>query len=189
MNTESRNSIGKPAFRRMGLRGTLFLSLLVLVAVAVGCRVRLTATGAALLPTEKTISVAYFPNRAPIVNPTLSQEFTEKLKDKFISQTSLNMVSDGGDLHFEGEITGYSTRPVAISGGDQNERASLNRLTIEINVKFTKVQEPGKSFESKFTAYEDYSSDKGLDAVEGELVPLIIEKLIEDIFNRSVVNW
>jgi hypothetical protein len=38
-------------------------------------------------------------------------------------------------------------------------------------------------------AYEDYSSDRGLDAVEGELIPLIIEKLVEDIFNRSVVNW
>jgi hypothetical protein len=99
------------------------------------------------------------------------------------------MVSDGGDLTFEGEITGYSTRPVAITGGDQNERASLNRLTIEINVKFTKVQEPNKSFEQRFSAYEDYSSDKSLDEVEADLIPLIIEKLIEDIFNRSVVNW
>jgi hypothetical protein len=48
---------------------------------------------------------------------------------------------------------------------------------------------PKDNFENKFQAYEDYSSDKGLDEVEGELVPLILEKIIEDIFNRSVVNW
>jgi len=172
----------------MGSRSKLAVLLIILV-IGSSCRIRITANGASLLPTEKTVSVAYFPNRAPIVNPSLSQEFTEKLKDKFISQTNLQMVSDEGDLSFEGEITGYSTRPVAITGGDQNERASLNRLTIEINVKFTKVQEPNKSFEQRFSAYEDYSSDKSLDEVEGDLVPLILEKLIEDIFNRSVVNW
>jgi len=153
------------------------------------CHVRYQFTGASLSSGEKTISVAYFPNRAPIVNPTLSQELTEKLKDKFISQTSLDMISGDGDLIFEGEITGYDTKPIAITGNDQTDKASLNRLTITVKVKFVNQKEPKNSFDSQFMAYEDYSSDKGLDAVEGELVPLILEKLIEDIFNRSVVNW
>jgi hypothetical protein len=99
------------------------------------------------------------------------------------------MVSSDGDLSFEGEITGYDTRPIAISGNQQSDRASLNRLTVSVKVKFVNLQKPKDNFESQFSAYEDYSSDKGLDAVEGELVPLILEKLIEDIFNRSVVNW
>lgn len=169
------------------------LSKLVLVMVLSGsltcCHVRYQFTGASLSAGEKTISVAYFPNRAPIVNPTLSQELTEKLKDKFISQTSLDMISGDGDLIFEGEITGYDTKPIAITGNDQTDKASLNRLTITVKVKFVNQKEPKNSFDSQFMAYEDYSSDKGLDAVEGELVPLILEKLIEDIFNRSVVNW
>ncbi len=153
------------------------------------CRIRFSFTGANFDVKEKTISVAYFPNRAPIVNPTLSQDFTEKLKDRIISQTPLNMVNESGDLQFEGEIIGYSTKPIAISGGDQAEKASLNRLTVEINVKYVNQVNPAKSFESRFTAYEDYSSDKGLDVVEGELIPLIIEKIIEDIYNRSFVGW
>jgi hypothetical protein len=154
-----------------------------------GCTVNYGFTGAAISGDTKTISVAYFPNRAPIVYPSLSQDITEKLKDKFISQTSLSMVSSDGDLSFEGEITGYDTRPIAISGNQQSDRASLNRLTVSVKVKFVNLQKPKDNFESQFSAYEDYSSDKGLDAVEGELVPLILEKLIEDIFNRSVVNW
>jgi len=154
-----------------------------------GCKVSYSTTAAAISADMKTISVGYFPNRAPLVNPTLSQELTEKLKDKFISQTSLNMVSDDGDLSFEGEIVGYDTKPIAITGNDQTDQASLTRLSITVKVKFINQKDPKSNFDSQFMAYEDYSSDKGLDAVEGELVPLILEKLIEDIFNRSVVNW
>jgi hypothetical protein len=168
-------------------------SELILVALLAanlfGCTVHYGFTGAAISADVKTISVAYFPNRAPIVYTSLSQDLTEKLKDKFISQTSLNMISGEGDLTFEGEIVGYETKPIAISGNEQTDKASLNRLTVTVNVRFVNQKEPKKNFESKFQAYEDYSSDKGLDAVEGELVPLILEKLIEDIFNRSVVNW
>jgi hypothetical protein len=164
----------------------LVIGLAVIIA---GCTVRYSFTGASISSDVKTISVAYFPNRAPLVNPTLSQELTEKLKDKFISQTSLNMISGDADLIFDGEITGYDTKPMAITGNEQSDRASLNRLTVTVKVKFINQKDPKNNFDSQFQAYEDYSSDKGLDAVEGELVPLILEKLIEDIFNRAVVNW
>jgi hypothetical protein len=176
---------------KIGIKESLtgLIGLLVLVLTMNACKITFSTTGASISLNTKTVSVAYFPNRAPIVNPSLSQDFTEKLKDKFISQTSLEMLSDGGDLSFEGEIVDYSTKPMAISQNQQQEQASLNRLTVVINVKFVNQLDPTKNFESKFTAYEDYSSDQGLDAVEGELVPLIIDKIIEDVFNRSVVNW
>jgi hypothetical protein len=167
----------------------ILASLLLIPFILAGCTVSYSFSGASISADTKTISVAYFPNRAPIVNPTLSQEITEKLKDKFISQTSLNMVSGEGDLSFDGEITGYDIKPIAITGGDQSDRASLNRLTVTVKVRFVNEKDPTKNFDSQFMAYEDYSSDRGLDAVEGELIPLIIEKLVEDIFNRSVVNW
>ncbi len=168
---------------------TRIILVVLLAAGLAGCKVRYSFTGAAINPDVKTISIAYIPNRAPIVYPSLSQELTEKLKDKFISQTSLNMISGEGDLSFEGEITGYETKPIAITGNNQTDKASLNRLTVTVNIRFINQKVPKDNFESKFTAYEDYSSDRGLDEVEGELVPMILEKLIEDIFNRSVVNW
>jgi len=165
------------------------IGLLVLLIGIGGCKISFSFTGVIIPPEAKTISVAYFPNRAPIVYPSLSQDFTELLKDRLISQTPLNMMSDGGDLSFEGEIVDYNTKPMAISQNQQQEQASLNRLSITINVKFINQIDPTKNFESKFTAYEDYSSDQGLDAVEGELVPLIIDKIIEDVFNKALVNW
>lgn len=134
----------------------------------------------------KSVSVAYFPNRADIVNPTLSQEFTEMLKDKFISQTRLEMVPSNGDIRFEGEVIGYSTDPAAIT---RNETAALNRFTIQIKVKFTNINDPSKDFESTFRHFSEYDSQQSLDAVEAQLIPEILEKIVEDIFNRALVNW
>ena len=168
-----------------GLKASVLLLILVLFGLT-SCKVQYSFTGASLTPEMKSVSVEFFPNRAPIVNPSLSQDFTEQLKDKFISQTNLQMIGEGGDLHFEGEIRGYDTRPMAITG---DERAALNRFTITVFVKFINEVDPTKNFESTFTAYEDYESDQGLDMVEGDLIPLILEKIIEDIFNRAVVNW
>ncbi len=143
-------------------------------------------TGASISPEIKTISIKYFSNNAPLVQPTLSQTFTDALKDKFQSQTSLTLMNDGGDLNIEGEITGYSTTPVAIQG---NETAALNRLTVTVNVKFTNNLDEKQNFETSFSRYEDYESSKSLTEVEDELIKLINNALVEDIFNKAVVNW
>lgn len=145
-----------------------------------------TFTGASIPPEAKTVSVSLFPNKAEIVQPTLSQTFTDALRDKFASQTNLAMIPKGGDLHFEGEITGYSTEPVAITGQQQ---AALIRLKITVNVRFTNKYSEKDNFETNFSRYEDYSSSLNLNAVEADLIAKITEALVEDIFNKAVVNW
>ncbi|MBQ2033860.1 MAG: hypothetical protein II217_05725, partial [Alistipes sp.] len=49
-------------------------------------------SGASIPEAAKTFSVAYFPNNAPMVSPTLSATLTEALKDKFSRQTKLQQV-------------------------------------------------------------------------------------------------
>ncbi|MDD2345345.1 MAG: LptE family protein [Bacteroidales bacterium] len=143
-------------------------------------------TGASIHPEAKTISIETFPNLASMVNPTLSQEFTDALQDKFQSQTSLTVVTSSGDYEIEGEIVGYSTSPMAIQG---NETAALNRLTIAVNVRFTNKFSDKDNFEQRFSRYVDYDSSRNLSEVEQELVKQINEVLVEDIFNKAVVNW
>ncbi len=143
-------------------------------------------TGASLDPKDKTVTVKFFPNRATIVNPNLSQLFTESLKDRFVSQTNLDLTDFNGDLQFEGEITGYETKPVAVT---QNEQAEYNRLTIKVHVKYTSVNNPKFNFDTNFSRYADYESSKLLTDVEDELTEQIVKELIDDIFNKSVVNW
>lgn len=165
--------------------------LIALIAIIVSitfysCKVTYSFTGASISPKAKTISVQYFPNYAPIVNSSLSQTFTQKLRDKFLSQTNLNPVDKNGDLQFEGQITDYSNTPTAIQG---NQTAAQNRLTITVKVKFTNTIEDKLSFESSFTKYADYPSTQSLSSQENTLVGTITDQLVQDIFNKAVVNW
>lgn len=166
------------------MNNKIFYSFFTIIAFTLsGCGIY-SFTGAST--TAKTITIKYFQNNAPLVQPTLSQSFTDALKDKFLSQTTLDLVQNRGELTIEGEITGYSTQPIAIQA---NEQAALNRLTISVRVKFTNTVEENQDFETTFSRYEDYESNKSLSEVEDDLITQINEYLIEAIFNKAVVNW
>jgi len=143
-------------------------------------------TGASISPDVKTISIKYFPNNALLVQPTLSNTFTETLRDKFTNQTNLKLVNNGGDLNIEGEITGYGSEPVAIQGDQQ---AALQRLKITISLRFTNKKDEKQNFETSFSRYEDFDASKRLSEVEEGLIGTITDALAQDVFNKAVVNW
>ena len=121
-----------------------------------------------------------------MVQPMLSKNVTEALQDKFRSESSLSIAQRNGDLAVEGEITGYDTQPIAIQG---NQVAALNRLTVTVNVRFRNRFEEKANFETTFSRYRDYASSKSLSSAEQELLPAMIEELVQDIYNKCVVNW
>lgn len=170
--------------RRSSIHVLLFLGLLSVVFAA--CKISYSFTGASIAPNVKTFSVSYFPNRAKLVNPNMSQQFTDGLQEKLIKQTSLNQISENGDLEFSGQITEYDVRPMNIVQGDL---AAQNRLTISVKVKFTNNKDHTQDWDKTFSAYEDFESSNSLSTVEDQLVPEIIKKLTDDIFNASVANW
>lgn len=151
------------------------------------CRVSYSFTGASISPNVKTLLIRYFPNNAATVVPTLSTSFTDALKDYFTSQSNLNLVDHGGDLTVEGSITGYDpASPVAIQG---NETAAMNRMTITVNVKFTNRTNEKQNFESNFSRYKDYNSTQPLPSIQEQIIKDITDQLVQDIFNKAVVNW
>jgi outer membrane lipopolysaccharide assembly protein LptE/RlpB len=143
-------------------------------------------TGASIAEEVKTVSVKTFRSYAPLANANLSQTFTEELKDKFLSQTNLDLARRDGDLQFEGSITGYTVTSVAIQG---NQTAALNRLTITVKVKFTNTKDKEADFETSFSRYLDYDSSQNLSSIEDELIKDINDQLTQDIFNKAVSNW
>jgi len=167
-------------------RGILYSAILMVLLATGSCTVQYSMGGANIEPDVKTLTIDNFPNRAPSGPAGLDQYFTNELKDRFQSQTSLTLVENRGDLEFSGSITDYYTRPQAV-GGD--ERASQTRLTITVHVKFTNKKHPDNSFETDFSQYADFSADQNLADVEDQLVEDITEKLIDDVFNKAVVNW
>lgn len=143
-------------------------------------------SGASIPDAAKTFSVAYFPNNAPMVSPTLSTTFVEELKDKFSRQTKLQLVEDNGDFAFEGEIIGYSSVTASVSSDDY---ALLNRLTIKVKVRFTNKIEPDNSFNREFSAFTDYDSSQLLTDVQSDLDAEIVKQLVNDIFMAAASNW
>ncbi|HOY72172.1 MAG TPA: LPS assembly lipoprotein LptE, partial [Tenuifilaceae bacterium] len=106
--------------------------------------------------------------------------------NRFITQTSLSMVDDFGDFDFSGQITQYNVSPISIQ---DNEVAAQNRLTISVRVKFVNAKDPKLSFDKTFSQYENFDSNQNFVQVEAELVRLIVEKLVDDIFNAAAANW
>lgn len=135
-----------------------------------------------------TVRVAAFTNNASLAKATLPQTMAEALRDAIQSQTKMDLVPRGGDLVYEGTITGYSISPVSIQAGT-NQTAALNRLTIIVSVKFTDTHDETKCFETSFSRFADYNSTQNLSAVEDELIKDISAQLVQDILNRSINNW
>tara|TARA_R110002124_G_scaffold101230_4_gene248694 strand:- start:3281 stop:3787 length:507 start_codon:yes stop_codon:yes gene_type:complete len=135
----------------------------------------------------KTLQIDFFRNNAPLIEPSLSQKFTQDLQDLFLRQTNLDLVSTGGDLRFEGEITGYRIAPMSATA---QQTAAQNRVTITVNVRYYNKFIEKDNFEKAFSFYYDYPANTQLigSALETAFNE-IIQRLTQDIFNASVAKW
>jgi hypothetical protein len=135
----------------------------------------------------KTIQIDFFPNQAPLVEPTLSQRFTQDMQELFLRQTNLDLVPNNGDLRFEGEITQYRVNPMSATS---QQTAAQNRLTISVNVRFYNRLKEEDDFEKQFSFYSDFDANAQLTGgvLDGALDE-ILERIIQDIFNASVAKW
>ena len=162
-----------------------FLLIAVLAALAVSCGIY-SFTGTNIQADVKTITIPLVEYKALRVNPSLSNQLTEALQDKFRKLTTLEQVDENGDLELVCEVTGYDVKATAITAG---EVAAQNRLTVSVKIEFTNRKYPEDDVSQSFSAYEDYDSAQSLDAVEATLCETIVEKLVEDIFNATVAQW
>jgi len=150
------------------------------------CKVKYSLNGATIPIEAKTVSVAFFANNTTLGTPSISQKFTEKLRDVVSTQTNLSLMKQNGDLQFEGAITDYNVAPVAIQSNDQ---AANNRLTITVNVKYTNKFDLAKNFEQSFSRFADFKANTSISSQEDVLLTEINRQLTEDIFNRAFNNW
>ena len=164
----------------------IHLWLLILGMLLASCTIKYSFTGTSIAPDITTFTIHDFPNTAPLYVPTLSATFTEMLKDKILTQTSLQHTSQNGDLEFEGAITGYRIVPISVQG---NETASASRLTITIKVKYTNRKDHKQDFERNFSNYADFDSSQDIADIEQELIEEILDKITDDIYNNTLANW
>ena len=164
-------------------------TFLLLVAVTLlfhGCKVSYSFTGADSGDAQ-TFQVNNFVNNAAIVEPRIAREFTLDLQDILLNQTSLSIVTNSGDLIYEGEIVQYYVAPITATS---TSTAAQNRLTIAVNVRFFNTLEPEKDFEQRFSFYYDYDGSAQLIGSQlDDALEVIFERITQDIFNKSLANW
>ncbi|MCS6822159.1 MAG: LPS assembly lipoprotein LptE [Microscillaceae bacterium] len=143
-------------------------------------------SGINIPPGIKTIQVKNFENLANGGPPNMAQNFTEGLRQYYQNNSSLAVVPTNGDYILEGNLVTYRLSPIATTGNDQS---GGNRLTIEVEVKFTNTQDKTKDFKQKFSFYNDFPQNQSLSQVENELIDNIFKQLFLDIFNKTLSDW
>ena len=135
----------------------------------------------------KTFQVNYFQNNAPLVEPGIERTFTLELQDIIQNQTNLNLVSQGGELLYEGEIVDYRITPMTATA---DQRAAQNRLTVTVMVRFSNRNKEDDNFEKRFSFFYDFDANQQL--VGSQLttaLDVIFERITQDIFNESLAKW
>ncbi len=164
-----------------------FITFVVVVVVSISCTVSYKFNGGNIdYAKTKSISIVDFINTSELVYAPLSQEFSEKLRDAYTKTTRLQLLKKGGDLHLEGEIVGYELTPIGIG---VDTYAAQTKLTVTINVRFTNNKNPEDDFEKKYTAYQTFDSNSLLTAVQDELHKVIIDEIVDNIYNDTVAKW
>ena len=135
----------------------------------------------------ESFQVNFFRNEAQLIEPGIDNKFTNALQDLVQNQTNLSLVTSGGDLTYEGEITAYRISPMTATA---DQRAAQNRLTITVNVRYFNRLDPDKDFERTFSFFFDYPANQQLIGATKDLaIETIFERLTQDIFNASLANW
>ncbi len=149
-----------------------------------GCGVY-SFTGANIAGT--TINIHTLENKARNVVPTLSPSLTQKIRSRILTQTGLAPVTtDNADYDITGAITGYN---VTVSGVQNTQTATLNRLTITVQINFKSRLDEKTNFTETFSKFADFPANRTLQSEEARLIDEIGELLATDIFNKAFVNW
>lgn len=168
---------------------SLLLAAVVILAVIgtiAGCKtVSYKFNDTSIPPEIKIIKINYIENRAPYVNPQLSPQLTDRLRQKITSQTRLTQTNgDGADWEVSAEVRDYSFTTSAIS----NQQTTGSRITVSISMKvFEKAKGTTKDY--SVSRNFDFSSSESIQQAEARLSKQMITDLTDDMFNRLFSNW
>jgi len=144
-------------------------------------------SGVTLPADVKTFQVDYFGYLAVLVEPGIERDFKIALEELILDQSRLSLVTKNGDYLYQGEITRFYIAPMTATA---NSTASQNRLTIEINLRFTNNKIEEESFEKKYSFFYDYSANTQLQgSALDTALEVIYEQITQDIFNDTLAKW
>lgn len=174
--------ISRMRLSSLSRRGCGWLVLWVTISLLTGCNY--TLKGGTIRNAE-TFTIVRLENQAPLVVPSLAQDMTEKLRDKFLQQTKLKLTDRDGDLTFTGYISRYEVVPLTVQAGDQ---ASQSRMSLSVHIKYVHKNLPEENWEQDFNNFVDFPAEQNAQA-EVLYLPELVDKLVQDVFTKVLSNW
>ena len=141
-------------------------------------------------PEVKSIHIGFIENRARYVDPQLSPQLTDKLKQKISSQTKLTQIqTENADYDVSAYVSAYDITTAGVS----NQAASINRLTVSVHLALKNRLNEQKlgtpDFETDISRNFDFPASQSFTDAQVTLLPQIIQQLTDDMFNRLFSNW
>ena len=168
------------------------ISLLIIIAAIAGIamtttscnNIRYSLRDVSIPDTIKTFKVNFIENRATYINPQISPQLTDRLRQKIVSQTRLKQSGADADWEINATITEYSFSTSGIS----NQQSTTNRINVTVQVELNDLKR------NVVTPYSvsrnfDFPSTQTLQQAEVEKLNEMIQGLADDIFNRLFSNW
>ena len=148
-------------------------------------------TGSSIPAGVETFQVNYFENIAggrpgSTVEPGLDRDFTIALQDLIVNQTSLNLVNQGGDIIYSGEIIEFSVTPMAATA---EITAAQNRLTMTVKVNYENTLDDEDNLDKRFSFYYDFPGNLQVFDIKDSALQEIFERITQDIFNETLAKW
>ena len=156
------------------------------MAILAGCKVY-SFNGANIPPEIKTVRVQFIENNARYKDPQLSQQLTDKLRQKIVSQTKLTQVNgENADYDISGFISQYDVSTSGIS----NQQVATNRLTVAVSLVLKNRKTPGAEPKNISASRSfDFSASLTLPQAEQQLNDEIVRNLADEIFNQLFSDW
>lgn len=146
-------------------------------------------SGTTISPDIKSISIQNIENSTGEGPSNLTDIVTTTFKNYYRRNTNLTVVQAEGDLQLEGQIVSFTYSPAAIEREGQVDQASLNRLTLGVQVRFTNTKNPEKDFDRMFTISENFQGDLDITQIPSASITSMTERLVTDVFNKTVADW
>lgn len=172
-----------PVFR--GTKACLFL-LFITSILWNGCS--FSFKGTSIASNIKTYYVEDFilDQAASIAPADLDIIFTNRLINKIRDESSLNYDDENPDIIFSGNITRFTVNPAAPIEGNTT---LLNRLDISAKINYEVVENEKDNWTKNYTEFEDFPSDQDLGSVQDGLIEIILDDMLEKVFNDAFSNW
>ena len=148
-------------------------------------------TGSSIPVGVETFQVDYFENNAggrpgSTIEPGLDRDFTIALQDLIVNQTNLNLVNEGGEIVYSGEIVEYSVTPMASTA---ELKAAQNRLTMAVMINYVNTLNEEDEFAKRFSFYYDFPGNLQVYDIKDSALEEIFERITQDIFNETLAKW